>query len=141
MTDRQRVVVDTNVLVSRLLLPDSIPGQALRKAVDVDHILVSEATMAELASVLSRPKFDPYITIKDRQEFLRLLGRLAEHVPITYTVHACRDSKDNMILEVAVNGSADVIVTGDQDLLALGTFHEIPIITPAIYVAGWRGRS
>lgn len=134
MTGSQRIVVDSNVLISRLLLPDSIPGQAVRKAVDTGQLLVSDAMLEELASVLSRPKFDPYITIGDRQEFLRLLGRVAERIPIIYTVHACRDSKDNMILEVAVNGSADLIVTGDGDLLTLGTFHAIPVITPASYI-------
>jgi uncharacterized protein len=135
MTSSHRVVVDTNVLVSRLLLPGSIPGQAVRKAVDTGQLLISDDMMAELAAVLSRSKFDPYVTIGDRQEFIRLLGRVAERIPITYTVHACRDPKDNMLLELAVNGSADLIVTGDQDLLVLRVYQEIPIITPAAYVA------
>ncbi len=84
--------------------------------------------------VLARPKFDPYVTIRDRQEFIRLLGRVAERIPITYTIHTCRDPKDNMILEVAVNGEAALIVTGDQDLLALQMIQETPIITPAMYL-------
>jgi predicted nucleic acid-binding protein len=54
----------------------------------------------------------------------------------TYTVRACRDPKDNMILELAVNGGADLIVTGDQDLLSLRRFQEIPILSPAEYLEG-----
>ena len=136
MPNSLRIVIDNNVLISRLLIPDSVPSRAVRKAVDTGQLLVSEATLAELARVLSRPKFDPYVTIADRQEFIRLLGRIAEFVTTTYTVHACRDPKDNMFLEVAVNGQADLLVTGDQDLLALGTFHNTAIMTPASYLEG-----
>ena len=81
MRSRLRIVVDTNALVSRLLLPSSVSGQAVRKAVDNSILLVSEATMNELADVLARPKFDRYISLEDRQQFLRLLGRVAEFVP------------------------------------------------------------
>ena len=136
MTSPQRIVVDTNALVSRLLLPDSVPGQAVRKAVDTGQLLVSESTLVELADVLARPKFDRYLTIKDRQQFLRLLGRVAELVPIVYRVKACRDSTDDKFLELAVNGEADLIMTGDDDLLALDPFQDIPIVAPAAYLAG-----
>jgi uncharacterized protein len=132
-------VIDTNALVSRLLLPGSVPAQAVRKAVNEADLLVSEATLYELADVLARPKFDPYVTIEDRQAFLRLLGRVAEIVPIVYTVHDCRDPKDNQFLEVAVNGEADAIVTGDEDLLVLNPYRGIRIVSPATY-AGAEGR-
>lgn len=134
MRRRERIVLDNNALVSRLLLPASVPALAVRKAVDEGQVLVSEASLAELADVLSRSKFDPYVTVEDRQEFFRLLGRIAEVVPISYAVHACRDPRDNKILEVAVNGSADLIVTGDKDLLTLGEFHGIGIVSPARYL-------
>jgi putative PIN family toxin of toxin-antitoxin system len=134
MRPRQRIVVDTDALVSRLLLPESVPGQAVRKAVDNGILLVSEATMNELADVLARPKFDRYISLADRQQFLRLLGRLAELVPIVYPVRECRDPRDDKFLEVALNGKADLIVTGDADLLALDPWQEIAIVSPAAYV-------
>jgi putative PIN family toxin of toxin-antitoxin system len=134
MRTRERVVVDTNALISRLLVPGSVPGRAVRKAVNEAQLLVSEATMEELAEVLARPKFDPYVTIAERQEFLRVLGRIAEMVPIVYTVYACRDPRDDKFLDLAINGEADLIVTGDQDLLVLQTFRDIPVITPAQYL-------
>jgi uncharacterized protein len=131
---RPRIVVDTNALVSRLLLPSSVSAQAVRKAVDSSTLLVSEATMNELADVLARPKFDRYISLEDRQQFLRLLGRLADFVPIVYPVRACRDPKDDKFLEVALNGEADLILTGDADLLALNPWQGIAIVQPAEYL-------
>ena len=133
MAPKERVVLDNNLLVSGLL-PASVPSMAFHRAIHTSEILVSEATLDELADVLSRSKFDRYISVKDRQEFLRLLSRVAEIVPITYVVHACSDPKDNKMLEVAVNGSAQLLVTGDQDLLSLDPFHGIPIIKPADYI-------
>jgi putative PIN family toxin of toxin-antitoxin system len=131
---RERTVLDNNVLVSGLLLPDSIPGQAFQRALKTCDLLVSEATLNELADVLSRKKFDRYVSIRDRQEFLRLLSRVAEFVPVTLPVQACRDPKDNMLLEVAVNGSAKLLITGDRDLLSLNPFHGVLIVTPSKYV-------
>ncbi|OGA14867.1 MAG: putative toxin-antitoxin system toxin component, PIN family [Betaproteobacteria bacterium RIFCSPLOWO2_02_FULL_66_14] len=134
MTRNERLVFDSNALVSRLLLPDSTPGRAVRKAVDEGQLLVSEATLMELAEVLSRPKFNQYVSLADRQKFLRLLGSVAELVQITYPIQACRDPKDDKFLELAVNGAATAIVTGDRDLLVLNPFHGVAILTPAGYL-------
>ncbi|HXX82918.1 MAG TPA: putative toxin-antitoxin system toxin component, PIN family [Casimicrobiaceae bacterium] len=131
---RERVVVDTNVLVSRLLLARSVAASAVRKAVDHGQLLASEATLEELSEVLSRRSLNPYVSVKERQEFIRLLGRIAELVPIIMRIRACRDPKDDKFLELAVNGSADVIVTGDKDLLVLNPFRGISIIPPARYI-------
>jgi uncharacterized protein len=130
----QRIVVDTNALVSRLLLPRSVPAAAVRKATAAGQLLISEATLAELADVLARPKFAAYVSIEDRRQFIRVLGRIAEMVPITRIIRECRDPKDDKVLELAVNGRADVIVTGDQDLLALNPFRGVPIVAPAQYL-------
>ena len=63
----QRFVVDTNVLVSHLLLPESIPGQALRFALTRGDLLVSDSTLTELAEVINRPKFNKYISKLERR--------------------------------------------------------------------------
>jgi len=130
----QRIVVDTNTLISRLLLPRSIPAAAVRKATASGQLLVSEATLAELADVLARPKFTSYVPIADRQQFIRMLGRTAEMVTITRIIRECRDPKDDKFLEFAVNGRAHVIVTGDKDLLALNPFRDVSSLTPAQYL-------
>jgi putative PIN family toxin of toxin-antitoxin system len=134
MKAKERVVVDTNALISRLLLPASVPAQAVRQVVAEAQLLASDATIMELADVLARAKFDPYVTIAERQEFLRLFGRIAERIPIIHIVRACRDPKDDKFLELAVNGEAHLIITGDADLLAIHPFRGIDILTPANYL-------
>jgi putative PIN family toxin of toxin-antitoxin system len=134
MRTPQRLVVDTNVLVSRLLLADSIPAQAVREARRKGTLLVSEATMQELADVLARPRFDRYVSIEDRKQFLRLFARVAEFVPIVNRVRECRDPKDDKFLEVALNGRADLILTGDRDLLVLHPWRDIAILSPKDYL-------
>jgi predicted nucleic acid-binding protein len=61
----------------------------------------------------------------------------AELVTITERIVACRDPTDDKFLELAVNGHADLIVSGDGDLRALNPFRDIPIATPAAFVQGW----
>jgi uncharacterized protein len=134
MKARRRVVLDTNTLVSGVLLGDSVPGEAVRKAIADDHLLMSEDSLYELADVLSRKKFDRYISVEDREVFVRLVLRVAEIVPIVTAVHECRDKTDNRILEVAINGDAKLIVSGDQDLLILNPFRGIPVLKPGDYV-------
>ena len=130
----ERVVVDTNAFISRFLVPNSLPEGPVRKPVDTAQLLVPEATLTELADVLSRAKFDVYVSIEDRQEFFRRLSRVVEVVPITYIVHARPEPKDDKFLELGVNGNADLIITGDDDLLVLNSFRGISIITPASYL-------
>jgi putative PIN family toxin of toxin-antitoxin system len=135
MTSRRRVVLDTNVLISRLLAPRAAAARAVHLATGSDSVLASAATLMELADVLSRPKFDPYVSIQERQTFLRMFARLAEHVAISRPIRACRDPKDDKFLELAVNGDAGLIVTGDAELLGLHPFHAIAILTPSAFLA------
>ncbi len=130
----ERIVADTNLLVSRLLLPQSLPAQAVRKAVEEGQLLVSDATLGELADVLSRAKFDPYVSLEDRQDFIRVLNRVAERIIVTAPIKACRDPKDDKFLEVALNGEANLILTGDRDLLALHPFRGVDILSPREYI-------
>jgi putative PIN family toxin of toxin-antitoxin system len=135
MAANQPIVLDTNALVGRLLVPRSVPARAMRKAVAEGIVLASDATMIELADVLGRRKFDPYVTVAERREFLRLFGRISHRVPIVHVVRACRDPKDDKFLELAVNGEAALIVTGDRDLLDLHPFRGIQIVTPEQYLS------
>lgn len=127
-------VVDTNALISRVLAPDSAPARAVSHAVRHGRLLASNATLEELAEVLGRAKFDPYLTLDERQQFMWLLTRIVEMPSITHRFNDCRDPSDNKFLDLAVSGAADVIVTGDRDLLELDPFHDIPIMKPAAYL-------
>ena len=134
MRDFDRIVVDTNVFVSAVLLPLSVPRLAVHKALDQGVLLFSDATMTELEEVLTRSKFDQYSGIAERMLFLGQLRSTAEFVSIVQIVRECRDPKDNKFLEVALNGRADLIITGDADLLALHRWREIAILTPSQYL-------
>ena len=129
MSDK-RYVVDTNLVVSAVLLPQSTARQALDKARTEGKILLSRALLEELYTVFTRSKFNKYITEQERLKFLTVLTADAEQVDIIDTIKAARDPKDDKILELAVNGKAILIITGDQDLLVLNPFRDIEIITP-----------
>ena len=130
----KRFVVDTNVLISHLLMPDSTPGKALKCALHKGELLVSDDTLTELAEVINRPKFDKYLSSQDRKKFFEVLAPLCIRVEIIRPVHSCRDPNDDKFLEVAINGSADFILSGDSDLLALHPFHDIPILSPSQFL-------
>jgi putative PIN family toxin of toxin-antitoxin system len=130
MTGRPRYVFDTNVIVSAALFEQSLPGQALYSALSRGEPLISRESFVELAEVLSRKKFDRYLTHEEREEFLVKLACEATVVEISEEIQACRDPKDDKFLEVAVCGVASCLITGDGDLLALHPFHNIPILSP-----------
>lgn len=134
MRTDQRLVVDTNLWISRLLMPNGTAARAVDHALAWGVPLMSEATLAELADVLARPKFDRYVSLDDRQGFLQRLGGVVRIVTVTQTIRACRDPKDDKFLDVAVSGDASLIVTGDQDLLVLHSFHGIDILAPADFL-------
>ena len=130
----ERVVFDTNALISAALLDDSVPARARNHAVRHGQLLATEQTFAEFVSRLLAPKFDRYASRATRETLLQQLQPIVEIVPVIQVVRACRDPRDDMFLEAAVNGRADAIVTGDKDLLALNPFAGIAIVTPADYL-------
>jgi len=129
-----KLVIDTNLWVSRLLMPNGTAAKAVDQALAWGIPLMSEETLTELSDVLSRSKFDRYVSREDRQHFLRLLGGVVRLVPITHRVAACRDPKDDKFLHVALNGEAQVILTGDADLLVLHPFHGVEILSPTDFL-------
>jgi putative PIN family toxin of toxin-antitoxin system len=139
MTSNLRVVMDTNVVVSAVLLPGSMPRQAFDEVLERGTLLISLATVAELNDVLRRPRFDPYIHADERLRFLAILVRDAELVEVTEVVTDCRDPQDNKFLALALDGKATHIVSGDEDLLVLHPFRGIPILTPRGFIAHCEG--
>lgn len=130
-----RVVLDTNVLVSAALKRNSTPAAAVGAVERSGVLLKSLATERQLFDVVARPYFTSLIGDETRALLHRLMSA-AELVAIAERITACRDPTDDKFLELAVSGHADVIVTGDADLLALGPFRGIPIVTPAAFVQG-----
>jgi putative PIN family toxin of toxin-antitoxin system len=117
-------------LVSALLLQDSISRQSFDRAVDHGTILLSFPVLAELNEVLGRKVFRKYFDEDDARHFLAALVRVAEWVEVSTNITACRDPEDDKFLELAVDGRATHLVTGDEDLLALNPFQGVRILTP-----------
>lgn len=130
----RRIVIDTNVYVSRFFWPHSVSGQAVVMAVRQDQTLISTATWLELCDVLQRPKFAHYTKPGLLEPYLNFLRMAAEPVDPPTRIRACRDPRDDKFLEVAVHGRADLILTGDNDLLDLHPFRGIDILTLAAYL-------
>jgi putative PIN family toxin of toxin-antitoxin system len=132
-----RLVVDTNVFVSAALKESSWPGHTIRLIGRYGGLLKSAATEQELLDVLQRPRFVPKIAPVFLDGVRRILAG-AELVAITERLTVCRDPADDKFLELAVNGRADLIISGDGDLLVMGSVREIPIVTPAAFVRAVR---
>jgi putative PIN family toxin of toxin-antitoxin system len=128
-----RVVVDTNVFISAALKEKTPPETAVHLAAANHVLLKSTLTERELFVTLGRPRLAPLIP-PDFLDWLHELMTAAELVEITEPIAACRDPKDDKFLELAINGHADVLVTGDSDLLGLNPSRGIPIITPVKFV-------
>jgi len=129
-----RVVIDTNVLISRLLLAGPVPAQAVDRALRDMEVVLSEATVSELADVLARDKWDRYVSIEDRQEFIRRLLQISTLTAVLSEVDDCPDPSDNHFLALALDACASVIITGDRDLLDLHPWRNTRILTPAQFL-------
>ena|SRR4029079_9882553 len=131
---RERLVIDTNVFISGLLSSTSHPARVVERAIEHGQLLGSTQTVRELIETLLLPKFDRYVSRQRREALLDRLAPLVEIVEIVQRVQVCRDPKDDKFLELAVNGRANVVVTGDDDLLSLHPFRGIDILPPAAYL-------
>ena len=128
-----RVVFDTNVFVSALTLPGGRGDQALGRIIESeDSLAISKSIIDELLSVLAR-KFG-----RDREELARVavfLSNLGELVEPREAVTILADEPDNRILECALTAQAQVVVTGDRAMLALGEFQGIRIVSLGAYLS------
>jgi putative PIN family toxin of toxin-antitoxin system len=128
-----RVVVDTGVLVSGLIRPRGTIGDILLALRDGRFTAIySTPMMLEVTEVLSRPKIQAKYHVKpdDITALINLVRLRGELIIPNRTVTACRDPKDNKFLEAALSGTANAIVTGDDDLLALNPFEGVDILRP-----------
>ena len=94
------------------------------------ELLFSDQTFEELQTRIWRPKFDSYISRNSRGIYLAQLKTVAAWISIARAKMGCRAPDDDMLLETALIGDADCLVTGDRDLLEMTPFQGIPILTP-----------
>ena len=134
-TRADRLVVDTNVLISAALRDGMPPRQVLNGVQDAGGVLLfSDATFAEVHSRFLKPKSDRYVTVESRVAFLGHLVTASEWVSISHAKLGCSDPDDDKLLETALLGDASCIVTGDQDLLAMHPFRGVPILDPGAFL-------
>ncbi|TSD64527.1 putative toxin-antitoxin system toxin component, PIN family [Inquilinus sp. KBS0705] len=129
-----RFVFDTNTLISAVLISNSTGRRALNTAVKVGALVFCEDTINELGSVLVRSKFDKYVSLDSRIDFLKGIKERAQMVGIISMFTDCRDANDNVFLNLAFDAKADCIISGDADLLVLNPFKDIPILSASEFL-------
>jgi len=123
-----RIVLDTNVLVSALIV-DGKPRALLNTIITKNHkLIVSRKIIEEFVGITAEPRIRKYVTREEVERFLHNLSAVSKMVPVRTKVKVVRDEKDNPILATAHDGHAHYLVTGDDDLLTLGKFRKVKIV-------------
>jgi putative PIN family toxin of toxin-antitoxin system len=123
-----RIIIDTNLWISFLITKDLKKLDEIifsRKSI----LIFSQELLDEFLEVARRPKFKRFFSISDIEEILEIMEEYAEFVKIQTPIKICRDPKDNFLLSLSVDGSADFLLTGDKDLLELTKIGETTILT------------
>ena len=131
------VVVDASAFVSATIKKDSAPERALIRAIETPNaLLLSQPVLDEYLDVLFRPKLDRFMSDERRLQMLALVVAKARRVEPQRAISDCADPKDNKYLELAAEGHADAIVSGDlKHLLAMDPWRGIRLISPAAFLA------
>lgn len=128
-----RLVIDTNVLVSAILSPESISAKVLNWGEDNGVVLYSTATLTEVLSVLGRSKFSKYIDHDDIDGLSIRIKTAWLLIEIVSQVQFCRDPKDDKFIDLALNGKASHLITGDNDLIVLHPIENTSVINPRTF--------
>ena len=136
----KRIVLDTSTLIGAVLRQHSIPRQVVIKALSEGELCASPSTLAELEDVIRRGKFDRYLDLNIRLEFVAMYRNRVRMFQVSLEDEAaldppCRDPRDNKFLALAVVSNADVLVSSDNDLLTLNPYGNISVLTPNEYLA------
>lgn len=126
--DDKLFIFDTNVLISAALVKNSPTENALKKAIEHGMLAFSKQTLNELNEILKRPKFEKYLSKTERREFLEKILSVSRLFNPSRHFEICRDSRDNIFLDLIFESRADYLITGDQDLLVLNSFESAKII-------------
>lgn len=112
-------VVDPNVFVSAVIKPSGVSAEVVRAGLAGRFLfIISPALTAELAGVLARPKLRPFITLDAAETFVdSIVGTSEEHRDPTPGARQLRDPGDEYLVALATAARADLIVSGDRDLL------------------------
>ena len=130
-----KAVVDTNVFISGLLNKEGLPRKIFLAFKEGQfQLFISPLILTEILTSLNKPRICHLVDSDDKKELFLFLENFASFVFPKEKISICRDVEDNIILECAVAGKTDFIVSGDKDLLALPAFRGISIVTPAEFL-------
>jgi hypothetical protein len=129
-----RVILDTNLWISFLISKklEHIDNYILEGRI---KLIFSKELIEEFLSVAKKPKFERYFTGERISELLSLFDRYGKLVEVTTNRDECRDKKDNFLLNLAIDGKMDYLVTGDDDLLVLGKISKTKILSWADFIS------
>ncbi len=124
----KKIIFDTNLWISFLIS---------KNFTEIDKLILEENTtlifsnesLEEFIDVVKRPKFKKFFSEKDIEKLLDMFDQYADLIKVKSKIDICRDPKDNFLLNLAVDGKADYLVTGDKDLLVLDKIKKTQIIT------------
>ena len=133
-----RVVLDTNQHISAIIRPNGNPAQIVQLwRIGLIELAISPAMLEEFEIVVRRPRIQEKYNLSDADiiEYIEVVRAFAILVPGTITVDAVPDDPDdNIIIGCAIEAEANVIISGDQHLLSLGSYQEIPIVNAADFL-------
>lgn len=124
----KRIILDTNLWISFLISKRQSDLDDLLKSSQV-ILIYSAELMDEFLEVSQRPKFKKYFDLTDLESLMLYFEKTGEFIKVTTDLKLCRDGKDNFLLNLAVDGTADFLVTGDSDLLEIGEIGKTRILT------------
>ena len=123
-----RIIIDTNHWISFLITKNFTRLDEIifsKKCV----LIFSRELLEEFLTVAKRPKFRRFFSSSDIEEILETIQEYAEFIEVTSKTEVCKDPKDNFLLSLSLDGNADFLLTGDNDLLILTKFRKTSIVT------------
>ena len=123
-----RIVIDTNLWISFLITKDFTKLDEIIFSKKCT-LVFSQELLNEFLEVVKRPKFRRFFSSTDIENILETIDEYADFIEVKSAIKVCRDSKDNFLLSLSVDGNVDYLLTGDKDLLDLNKFKKTTIIT------------
>ncbi len=136
-----RLVLDTNQHISAIIQPNGNPAHILRIwRLGIIELAISPPILDEFKIVVHRPRIQQKYNLSDEDiaEYLEVLNKYALIVPGTTIINAVPDDPDdNIIITCAIEAAADMIISGDQHLLTIGSYQNIPIVKASDFLTNY----
>ena len=130
MIKKQKIIIDTNLWISFLISKNFTFLEHLVETNKIE-LLYSNQLILEIDNVVNRPKFKKYFDAESVKLIYDLFKKNGTKIELKTDLQICRDPKDNFLLNLAVDGNADYLITDDKDLLILEKINNTKIITIA----------